>query len=98
MAKGGAASAPAPGSIGTDFGASTGSVPAPGPAPAQQESGGGWLGDVGSILTKGTGRSGRGDSIVETLAKSTMRTIGSTVGREIVRGVLGSILGGSKKR
>ncbi|CAJ0851437.1 helicase HerA-like C-terminal domain-containing protein [Ralstonia flatus] len=100
VANGGAASAPAPGSIGTDFGASTGSAPAPAPAPApaQQESGGGWLGDVGSILTKGTGRSGRGDSIVETLAKSTMRTIGSTVGREIVRGVLGSILGGSKKR
>lgn len=100
VAKGGAASAPVSGSIGTDFGASTGSVPAPAPAPAtaQQESGGGWLGDVGSILTKGTGRSGRGDSIVETLAKSTMRTIGSTVGREIVRGVLGSILGGSKKR
>jgi len=95
VAKGGPASAPAPGSIGTDFGASTGSAPAP--APAQQESGG-WLGDVGAILTKGTGRSGRGDSIVETLAKSTMRTIGSTVGREIVRGVLGSILGGSKKR
>ncbi|CAJ0877683.1 hypothetical protein R20233_02349 [Ralstonia sp. LMG 32965] len=100
VAKGGAASAPTPGSIGTDFGASTGSVPTPtpAPAPAQQESSGGWLGDVGSILTKGTGRSGRGDSIVETLAKSTMRTIGSTVGREIVRGVLGSILGGSKKR
>jgi len=97
VAKGGPASSPAPGSIGTDFGASTGSAPAPAPAPAQQESGG-WFGDVGAILTKGTGRSGRGDSIVETLAKSTMRTIGSTVGREIVRGVLGSILGGSKKR
>ena len=97
VAKGGATSAPAPGSIGTDFGASTGSAPASAPAPAPQESGG-WLGDVGSILTKGTGRSGRGDSIVETLAKSTMRTIGSTVGREIVRGVLGSILGGSKRR
>jgi DNA helicase HerA-like ATPase len=94
---GNGAAAPAPGTIGTDFGASAGSAPAPAPtAPAQE--GGGWLGEVGSILTKGTGRSGRGDSIVETLAKSTMRTIGSTVGREIVRGVLGSILGGSKKR
>ncbi|MFX3546313.1 helicase HerA-like C-terminal domain-containing protein [Ralstonia mannitolilytica] len=91
--------APAPGTIGTDFGASAGSAPEPAPAPtAPAQEGGGWLGEVGSILTKGTGRSGRGDSIVETLAKSTMRTIGSTVGREIVRGVLGSILGGSKKR
>ena len=94
VAGGGAAAAPAPGSIGTDFGASPGGAPAP--APAQE--GGGWLGEVGSILTKGTGRTGRGDSIVETLVKSTMRTIGSTVGREIVRGVLGSILGGGKKR
>ncbi|WP_296224016.1 helicase HerA-like C-terminal domain-containing protein [Ralstonia sp. UBA689] len=96
VAAGGAAPAPAPGSIGTDFGASSSSAPAPAPASAQED--GGWLGEVGSILTKGTGRTGRGDSIVETLAKSTMRTIGSTVGREIVRGVLGSILGGSKKR
>ncbi|WP_124381206.1 helicase HerA-like C-terminal domain-containing protein [Ralstonia sp. SET104] len=97
VAGGGAAAAPAPGSIGTDFGASPGAAPAPAPAqvPAQE---GGWLGEVGSILTKGTGRTGRGDSIVETLAKSTMRTIGSTVGREIVRGVLGSILGGGKRR
>ncbi|CAJ0734091.1 helicase HerA-like C-terminal domain-containing protein [Ralstonia mannitolilytica] len=96
---GNGATAPAPGTIGTDFGASAGSAPAPAPAPtAPAQEGGGWLGEVGSILTKGTGRSGRGDSIVETLAKSTMRTIGSTVGREIVRGVLGSILGGSKKR
>ena len=94
VAGGGAAAAPAPGSIGTDFGASPGGAPAP--APAQE--GGGWLGEVGSILTKGTGRTGRGDSIVETLVKSTMRTIGSTGGREIVRGVLGSILGGGKKR
>ncbi len=96
---GNGAAAPAPGTIGTDFGASAGSAPEPAPAPtAPAQEGGGWLGEVGSILTKGTGRSGRGDSIVETLAKSTMRTIGSTVGREIVRGVLGSILGGSKKR
>nr|WP_311527391.1 DUF853 domain-containing protein [uncultured Ralstonia sp.] len=94
VTKGGAAPASAPGSIGTDFGASGSSAPAP--APAQE--GGGWLGEVGSILTKGTGRTGRGDSIVETLAKSATRTIGSTIGREIVRGVLGSILGGSKKR
>ncbi len=33
------------------------------------------------------------DGLAQTLAKSTVRTIGSTVGREIIRGVLGSILG-----
>jgi DNA helicase HerA-like ATPase len=55
------------------------------------EQGGGWLGDAAGDLIKGNGR---GDSILETLAKSAARTIGSTVGREIIRGVLGSILGG----
>lgn len=98
VAASGAAPASAPGSISTDFGSSAGSAPTSAPTSAPAQEGGGWLGEVGSILTKGTGRTGRGDSIVETLAKSTMRTIGSTVGREIVRGVLGSILGGSKRR
>jgi uncharacterized protein len=31
-------------------------------------------------------------------AKSAVRTVGSAVGREIVRGVLGSLLGGGKRR
>ena len=43
-------------------------------------------------------RGRRGDSLVEAMAKSAARTIGSSVGRQIVRGVLGSLLGGSKKR
>jgi hypothetical protein len=40
----------------------------------------------------------RGDSLVEAMTKSAARTIGSSVGRQIVRGVLGSLLGSSKKR
>jgi hypothetical protein len=32
------------------------------------------------------------------VAKSAMRSMGSAVGREIVRGVLGSLLGGSRRR
>ncbi len=48
-------------------------------------SGGGVLGSV----LKGTGRK---DSLFEAIAKSAARTIGSTLGREIIRGVLGSIL------
>jgi hypothetical protein len=40
----------------------------------------------------------RGDNLVEAMAKSAARTIGSSVGRQIVRGVLGSLLGGTKKR
>jgi DNA helicase HerA-like ATPase len=37
--------------------------------------------------------SGRKDSLVEAMAKSAVRTVGSSIGREIVRGVLGSLLG-----
>jgi len=40
----------------------------------------------------------RGDSIVEAMAKSAARTVGSSVGRELVRGVLGALLGGSGGR
>jgi DNA helicase HerA-like ATPase len=42
------------------------------------------------------GQTGRGrapDTFLEVMAKSTMRTVGSTIGREIVRGMLGSIFG-----
>ncbi|MEC3766815.1 MULTISPECIES: helicase HerA-like C-terminal domain-containing protein [Cupriavidus] len=59
----------------------------------------GWLGTAGEIfgtLTKGTGKSGRGDSILESMAKSAARTVGSQVGRELIRGVLGSLLGKKK--
>ena len=66
----------------------------PGPAPA---AGGGVLdslkGSLGGLMTG----SGRKDSIVEAMAKSAMRSVGSTVGREIVRGVLGSLLGGRRR-
>lgn len=44
----------------------------------------------------GGGRSGRRQSAGEVLLKSTMRAIGTRLGREIVRGVLGAILGGRK--
>jgi DNA helicase HerA-like ATPase len=73
--------------------AATGKPPAGG-APA----GGGWTDSLkdslGGLMT-GTGRK---DSLVEAMAKSAVRTIGSSVGREIVRGVLGSLLGGSRRR
>jgi uncharacterized protein len=44
-----------------------------------------------------SGGARRGDNLVEAMAKSAARTIGSSVGRQIVRGVLGSLLGGSKR-
>jgi DNA helicase HerA-like ATPase len=61
---------------------------------ADASAGGGGLmdslkGSLGGLMTG----SGRKDSLVEAMAKSAVRTMGSTVGREIVRGVLGSLLG-----
>ncbi len=68
------------------------------------EQGGGWLGGLeaagtalGGILGGGGSR-GRGDTVVQAMVKSAARTMGSTVGRQIVRGVLGSLLGGATSR
>jgi uncharacterized protein len=48
-----------------------------------------------NVLTEGTGATGRGDSILQTATKSVVRTMGTTVGRELVRGLMGSLLGGA---
>jgi DNA helicase HerA-like ATPase len=71
-------------------------------APNDAETSGGGLLDavkdsLGGLLG-GSGSSRRKDTVVEAMVKSTARTIGSQLGREIVRGVLGSILGGSRRR
>nr|WP_315484695.1 DUF853 domain-containing protein [uncultured Undibacterium sp.] len=68
------------------------------PATTQQESeGGGIAGALGGMFGNLFGGSGirRRDNVAETMVKSAVRTIGSQVGREIIRGVLGSIM---KKR
>jgi DNA helicase HerA-like ATPase len=63
-------------------------------------SGSGWLGGlenaVGGVF--GSGRTGRGDTPMQAAVKSAARAMGSTVGRQIVRGVLGSLLGGSSRK
>ena len=43
-------------------------------------------------------RGGRHPGLAATAASSAMRAIGSAVGRELIRGVLGSLLGGSRRR
>jgi hypothetical protein len=43
-------------------------------------------------LFGGSGIARRKDTVVEAMVKSAARTIGSQVGRAIIRGVLGSIL------
>ncbi len=58
-------------------------------AKAKDKQGGGFINDI--LL--GTGRR---QGMVEAMAKSTVRTIGTQVGRAILRGVMGSILGGRK--
>ena len=65
--------------------------------PAPASSGGGSIfGDVlGGVLGGGGSRR---QSAGEAMVKSAARAIGSGVGREILRGVLGSILGGSRRR
>jgi hypothetical protein len=68
-------------------------------------SGGGWLESVGTALGgvlgsggSGSGGSRRGDTVLQAAVKSAARTMGSTVGRQLIRGVLGSLMGGSSKR
>ena len=42
-------------------------------------------------------RGAQHDGLVQTMAKSTVRTVGNSIGKEILRGVLGGILGGKKR-
>jgi DNA helicase HerA-like ATPase len=73
---------------------------APGPAGGPPEPG--ILDKIGGMFGTPAGAppSPRGglkrDSVVEAMAKSAARAIGSQVGREIIRGVLGSIFGGRR--
>ncbi|CAL60768.1 putative ATPase [Herminiimonas arsenicoxydans] len=62
---------------------------------AEAESGGGFSDVLGGIFGNGNGKKTAGrrsDTVVEAMMKSAVRTMGSTVGREIIRGVLGSIM------
>ena len=100
--RGRAASAPtAPGAIGTPapIGTMGTGAPntAPGTAPATQP-GDSLMGGLNDMLFGRTGpRGGQHDGLAQTLLKSTVRTMGSAVGREIIRGVLGSMLGGKRR-
>ncbi|HEY0877302.1 MAG TPA: DUF853 domain-containing protein [Zeimonas sp.] len=84
------AAAPAP--------ADSSAARAPG-GPAAQPANDGGIGGVfrdalGGVMTG----SGRKDSAIEAMAKSAARSIGSTIGRELIRGVLGTLLGGRTRR
>jgi hypothetical protein len=66
---------------------------------AQAPAGGGLGGMLKDAVLGTTGpRGGRHPGLVEKAASSAVRSIGSAVGREIIRGVLGSLLGGTRRR
>jgi len=60
--------------------------------------GGGLMDEVNNVLFGSTGpRGGKKDGLVQTMAKSAVRTMGTSLGKEILRGVLGGIFGGKKR-
>ena len=93
----GIGAAPAAGDSGGAAGAGT--VPATaGQAPAQPSVTDQVLSGLGEALFGSTGpRGGQHQGLAQVMVKSAVRNIGSAVGREIVRGVMGSILGGRKR-
>ncbi len=93
----GRAAAVAPTPAGGGIAAEAGSVFRGGPAaPAPAGEGGGMLDGLKDAIFGTTGpRGGRHPGLAEAAAKSAVRSIGSAVGRELIRGVLGSLLGGS---
>ena len=77
---------------------SAGTASTPGGA-APADSGGGILGGLNDVLFGTTGpRGARHDGLVQTMAKTAARTVGSSLGKEILRGVMGSLFGGGKRR
>ena len=59
---------------------------------------GGMLGGLNDVLFGSTGpRGAKHDGLAQSMAKSAVRTMGSSVGREIIRGVLGSLFGGKRR-
>jgi hypothetical protein len=98
--KGRITSTPASGGATTD---EVNAAARPGMGSATQEAGkaagGGMLDGLSDVLFGSTGpRGGKHPGLAQTMANSAVRSIGSAVGREIIRGVLGSIMGGSRRR
>ncbi|MBK7063319.1 MAG: DUF853 domain-containing protein [Rubrivivax sp.] len=79
-------------------GAPTPTLKLPGQTPAA-EADGGLMGMFKDMVMGTTGpRGGKHAGLAEKAASSAVRSMGSAMGREIMRGVLGSLLGGSKRR
>ena len=79
-------------------GPSTPSTAGPAPTATTASPGGGMLDSLNDLVFGRTGpRGGQHDGLAQTAARAAIRTIGTSVGREIVRGVLGSLFGGKKR-
>ena len=71
---------------------------APGGGAVGKTESGGIMGGLNDMLFGTTGpRGAKHDGLAQSMAKSAVRTMGSSVGREIIRGVLGSLFGGKKR-
>ena len=67
--------------------------------PIPSPSGGGaWYQNLPSLGFPRSGGGRRSDTVVDAMMKSAVRSIGSSVGRQLVRGVLGSLLGATSRR
>jgi uncharacterized protein len=67
--------------------------------PSAAASDGGLMDGLKDAIFGSTGpRGGRQIGLAEKAASSAVRSIGTAVGRELIRGVLGSLLGGSRRR
>jgi hypothetical protein len=93
------APAGAAGSTAAGGASTTAGLPAGAPAGGAADDGGGLMGTLKDVMLGTTGpRGGRRPGLMEAAASSAVRSIGSAVGREIIRGVLGSLLGGGSRR
>ena len=94
----GAAAAESSAAQGGDMAPANAPAGAAGPAGAQPSVTDQVLSGLGEALFGSTGpRGGQRQGLAQVMVKSAVRNIGSAVGREIVRGVMGSILGGRKR-
>ena len=70
---------------------------APAPTPqAPEPRGGGWAGDDASGQPAPQARASNRQGMAEAFAKSMLRTLGSQVGRELIRGVMGGLVASSR--
>ncbi len=75
-----------------------GPAPAAGTGSGQEAGSGSLMSGLNDVLFGTTGpRGGKHDGLVQTMARSAVRTMGTSLGKEILRGVLGNLFGGKRR-